>query len=115
MPTLHILQGPDKGHTFDITHTPSLVGRDSPDLPLTDNTISRRHAQLIKKNNTWVIKDLNSANGTYVNGVKISGSHELISSTEGQSSACVSGYGLYPYTCRQVQLLQSDQEKALLH
>ncbi|MBN2375860.1 MAG: FHA domain-containing protein [Sedimentisphaerales bacterium] len=77
MPTLHILQGPDKGHTFDITHTPSLVGRDSPDLPLTDNTISRRHAQLIKKNNTWAINDLNSANGTYVNGVKISGFHEL--------------------------------------
>ena len=77
MPTLHILQGPDKGHTFDITHTPSLVGRDSLDLPLTDNTISRRHAQLIKKNNTWIINDLNSANGTYLNGVKISGAHEL--------------------------------------
>ncbi|MCP4709380.1 MAG: FHA domain-containing protein [Planctomycetes bacterium] len=70
MPTLYILQGPDKGHNFDIDHTPVLVGRGSPDLPLTDNTVSRRHAQLTKINGVWTIHDMNSANGTYVNGVK---------------------------------------------
>ena len=70
MPTLYILQGPDKGHNFDIDHTPVLIGRGSPDLPLTDNTVSRRHAQLIKKNGVWTIQDMNSANGTYINGVK---------------------------------------------
>jgi len=70
VPTLYILQGPDKGHNFDIDHTPVLIGRGSPDLPLTDNTVSRRHAQLIKINGVWTIQDMNSANGTYVNGVK---------------------------------------------
>ena len=73
MPTLYILQGPDKGHTFDVTHAPTVIGRNSPDLPLTDNTVSRRHAELTQQNSTWVITDLNSANGTYVNGVKVSG------------------------------------------
>ena len=78
MPTLHILQGPDKGHTFEIEHAPALIGRDSPDLPLTDNTVSRRHAELLRKNGEkWLIRDLNSANGTYVNGVKLSASLEL--------------------------------------
>ena len=77
MPSVHILQGPDKGHTFEINHSPTLLGRNSPDLPLSDNTVSRRHAQLIKKNGTWVLYDLNSANGTYVNGVKVSSTSEL--------------------------------------
>ncbi len=78
MPTLYLLQGSDKGHSFDINNTPVLLGRNSPDVPLTDNTVSRRHAELIrKKNGTWVIRDLNSANGTYVNGIKLSGFIEL--------------------------------------
>jgi two-component system NtrC family sensor kinase len=77
VPSLHILQGPDKGHTFEINHSPTLLGRNSPDLPLTDNTVSRRHAQLMKKNGTWMLYDLNSANGTYVNGVKVSSTSEL--------------------------------------
>jgi len=78
LPTLYILQGSDKGHTFEVSQSPILIGRGSPDLPLTDNTISRRHAELKKKeNNTWIIRDLNSANGTYVNGVKLSSFLEL--------------------------------------
>jgi pSer/pThr/pTyr-binding forkhead associated (FHA) protein len=75
--SLYILQGPDKGRTFEVNHSPALIGRNSPDLPLTDNTVSRRHSQLIKKNSTWSIHDMNSANGTYVNGVKVSTSMEL--------------------------------------
>lgn len=71
MPTLYILQGPDKGHNFDINQSPVLVGRNSPDLPLTDNTVSRKHAELIREDSNWYIRDLNSANGVYVNGVKI--------------------------------------------
>ena len=77
MPTLHVLQGPDKGHTFDVPQSPTLIGRDSPDLPLSDNTISRRHAELTATNGTWSITDLNSANGTYVNGVKVSRSLDV--------------------------------------
>ncbi len=36
-----------------------------------DNTISRRHAHLVRQDGGWYIDDLNSANGTYVNGVKV--------------------------------------------
>jgi two-component system NtrC family sensor kinase len=71
MPTLYILQGPDKGHNFDISQSTAIIGRNSPDLPLTDNTVSRKHAELIQKKKQWSIRDLNSANGVYVNGIKV--------------------------------------------
>ena len=74
MPTLSILQGPDKGHSFDVERDVILIGRDSPDVPLSDNTLSRRHAELRRENGAWRIQDLNSSNGTHVNGVKLAGS-----------------------------------------
>ena len=78
MPTLYISQGSDKGKTFQVNESPLIVGRNSPDIPLSDNTVSRRHAELISKaDDSWVIRDLGSANGTYVNGVKLSGFMEL--------------------------------------
>lgn len=77
MPTLHVIKGPDKGRSFTVNHTPALIGRDSPDMPLADNTLSRRHARLDRHNGVWTLTDLNSANGTYVNGVKVAGPMDL--------------------------------------
>jgi signal transduction histidine kinase/pSer/pThr/pTyr-binding forkhead associated (FHA) protein len=48
-----------------------IVGRDSRQLPITDNTVSRRHCELIPENGEWVLKDLGSANGSYVNGIRV--------------------------------------------
>jgi len=76
MLSLSILQGPDKGHTFDADGDTVLIGRDSTDVPLSDNTVSRRHAQLRNEAGAWRIQDFNSANGTYVNGVKVAGTVE---------------------------------------
>jgi two-component system NtrC family sensor kinase len=70
--TLLVLQGPDKGRRFEVPDGQTLVGRDSRQLPITDNTVSRRHAELIPtEEGTWVLKDLSSANGTYVNGTRV--------------------------------------------
>jgi len=78
VPTLYVLQGSDKGRTLEVSSSPILIGRGSQDFPLSDNTISRRHAELIRrKDDIWTINDLNSANGTYVNGVKLSASLDL--------------------------------------
>jgi len=41
------------------------------DFYLDDNSISRKHCKLIKEDNTFKIVDLNSTNGTYVNGKRI--------------------------------------------
>lgn len=71
---LTVLQGPDKGKRFELPDTePQQIGRSSESLPLTDTTISRRHAELTPDDGKWFINDLDSSNGTYVNGIRIGG------------------------------------------
>jgi signal transduction histidine kinase len=69
---LTVIQGPDKGRKYELPdHEPQLIGRSSEALPLMDTTVSRRHAELTPDDGAWYIRDLESQNGTYVNGVKI--------------------------------------------
>ena len=73
MLTLLVLQGPDKGRRFELPDALALVGRDSRQIPLSDQTVSRRHAELIPAldDSDWILKDLGSANGSYINGVRV--------------------------------------------
>ena len=71
MANLIVLQGPDRGRTFETQSGPVLLGRDSDDIPISDQTVSRRHCELHPDNGTWILRDLQSANGTYVNGVRV--------------------------------------------
>lgn len=71
MLTLLVLQGPDKGRRFELPDEPVLVGRESRQLPITDNTVSRRHAELLPTDGNWVLRDLGSSNGSYVNGSRV--------------------------------------------
>jgi hypothetical protein len=50
------------------------IGRDaSCDLAIADMTVSRRHAQLERTDYGWLITDLESTNGTRVNGWRVRG------------------------------------------
>lgn len=71
VPTLFVLQGPDKGRTFHASDESTIVGRLSDQVPLTDNSISRHHAELRRDNGEWIIRDHHSSNGTYVNGNRV--------------------------------------------
>ncbi len=78
MLTLLVLQGPDKGRRFELPDSPALVGRDSRQLPLTDNTVSRRHCELLPGDKgDWILRDLGSSNGTYVNGARVASRQAL--------------------------------------
>ena len=69
---LTVIQGPDKGRRFELPdHEPQQIGRSSEALPLADRTISRRHAELTPDEGKWVLRDLQSSNGTFVNGVRV--------------------------------------------
>lgn len=71
---LTVIQGPDKGRKFELTtQLPQLIGRSSEALPIGDTTVSRRHAELTPDGKQWFIRDLESQNGTWVNGVRIAG------------------------------------------
>ncbi len=71
MPSLHVLRGADKGQVFGQIVEAVILGRFSDKIPLTDDSVSRRHAELRPENGRWVLSDLGSSNGTYLNGVRI--------------------------------------------
>ncbi|MBT6283440.1 MAG: FHA domain-containing protein [Phycisphaerae bacterium] len=69
MLVLEVVEGPDLGSVFSLpTNEPQLIGRSSEALPLSDPTISRRHAELTPDTGKWFLQDLASANGTFLNG-----------------------------------------------
>ncbi|HUN22978.1 MAG TPA: FHA domain-containing protein [Anaerolineales bacterium] len=68
-----IQSGPLAGQEINIEKTETLIGRDAAcDVVLNAPGVSRRHARLsLLPNGTIQIEDLGSANGTYVNGVRL--------------------------------------------
>ncbi len=80
MLVLSVIKGVDKGRRYELPdHEPQLIGRSSEALETTDQTISRRHAELTPDSGKWYIRDLQSSNGTFVNGVRVSTQRRLLS------------------------------------
>jgi len=46
-------------------------------IPIKDRYLSRKHAEIIAVDGAWRLKDLGSANGTYLNGTRVEGDHVL--------------------------------------
>ena len=64
-----ITAGPQQGVSVPVEPTINLGRAADSTLLLDDDYASARHAQLVQKDaSTWVITDLQSTNGTYVNG-----------------------------------------------
>jgi Nif-specific regulatory protein len=54
------------------------IGRSTTNrIVLTDDLCSRAHCEVFQSNGQWMIRDLDSRNGTYIDGQQISGDHEL--------------------------------------
>ena len=69
---LEVIEGPDRGKRFELpAHEPQLLGRSTEAIPLSDPSISRRHAELTPRNGRWWVRDLRSSNGTWVNGAPV--------------------------------------------
>ena len=61
-----------EGIRYRLTDKEFIIGREqSCNLVINDNNISRHQLQIIKDGVNYIAVDLNSKNGTYVNGVKI--------------------------------------------
>lgn len=64
---LTILKGPDEGKKITLTGDRMSVGRtDENDIVLADDTVSSKHASLIKEDGGWTLVDEGSTNGTFV-------------------------------------------------
>ncbi|WP_020472990.1 ATP-binding protein [Zavarzinella formosa] len=69
MARLIVIKGPDEGRQFDLPESQAVtIGRDrNNQITLHDTEVSRRHAELKLLGGSCTLKDLGSANGTFVN------------------------------------------------
>jgi len=76
--TLTIASGPSAGRRFSIDAAAITIGRhDQCDIQVEDRWLSRRHARIAWTGSGYIIEDLGSTNGTYVNGERVAGSRAL--------------------------------------
>lgn len=69
---LVIRQGPQAGMSFPLLGNQVIIGREeSIDITLQDPEASRRHARISWQMGQFVIEDMGSTNGTFINGVQI--------------------------------------------
>ncbi len=70
--TLRILDGADRGRVFENLPTPVTIGREEGNsLQLNDERVSRFHVKIQEDQDKVVLTDLESTNGTKVNGEDI--------------------------------------------
>ena len=71
-PRLVGVAGPLKDSIFNLEATETTIGRDAVNtLSINDPSVSRRHCVLTLEQDRYVIRDLKSRNGTYVNAVDV--------------------------------------------
>jgi len=73
-----MIQGPEPGQTFVLEQDKVEIGRDPRnEIVIGDPQVSRRHARITRRGDLWVIEDLGSTNGTFVNGMELTRPHTL--------------------------------------
>lgn len=66
--------GPTPGATYSLEGDQLVIGRDSAsNIAINDAEVSRKHARLNFQGGKYVIEDLGSTNGTFVNGQRLIG------------------------------------------
>jgi HD-GYP domain-containing protein (c-di-GMP phosphodiesterase class II) len=86
---LIVERGPEKGKRIRLLQFPASIGRDpANDIVIKDEEISRNHLRIKQRGRIYVVEDLESRNGTYINGDRVlnsilkNGDRLLIGSTE---------------------------------
>jgi diguanylate cyclase (GGDEF)-like protein len=64
--------GPDMGKRFPLTRSEIVLGRGADcDIQVDRDSVSRRHARVFRDGEAWMVEDLGSTNGSYVNDVPV--------------------------------------------
>ena len=78
MAVLQVLKGKTPGQLFPLDRECSVLGRHPEcDIVLDVGAVSRQHAQILHVGNEYFVEDLDSRNGTYVNGELTHGRRRL--------------------------------------
>ena len=82
--SLTIVDGPDVGEEYTLAGPVTSIGRGaSNDVPLTDTSVSRAHAEIRQQDDGFHLVDLESKNGSFVQGVPV---HDRLLSDEDRIS-----------------------------
>ena len=72
MTTLRVLEGPEKGKSFDLEGDIIFVGRGvKNDIQVPDRSVSRMHLKIFSIGTALFVEDLKSSNGTLLNGTPL--------------------------------------------
>jgi two-component system cell cycle response regulator len=76
--TLHVIKGPRAGEVLTVDRGDAVLGRgDDADLRIEDPSLSRTHVRFERDGDTLTITDLDSLNGTLVEGTRLTGTRRL--------------------------------------
>lgn len=86
---LLMVEGPEAGKRFYVDEAVLLIGRDPDcDIVIADRQVSRRHASIVVEKGSYVLKDLDSKNGTFLNGQEVGRAEVLSDGDEIQIALC---------------------------
>lgn len=112
---LRIVKGQNVGHAFCLMGHSIVIGRDEKcDLPIEDEQASRRHVELVLKKDRYFARDLDSANGLFINQKRIKGDFldpgDIL--TIGDTTFEVIGSGRQSIVAFEDKIVKADSPKA---
>jgi hypothetical protein len=76
--TLVVRQGAQTGTSFPLPPQATEIGRDeTADISLQDPEMSRRHVRVSWQEGRYILEDLNSTNGTFLNDTRVTATQQL--------------------------------------
>lgn len=111
VPTLQIMSGPFSGRLFTLERDVTIIGRNPDcDVVLQPKSVSRRHAAIVRKEGGFLLRDMGSTRGTFVNGQKIANPVML---QDGNTLQI--GELLLTFSGRLVQIQDGDEEQSTIY
>ena len=111
VPTIQILSGPFTGRLYTLERDVTIIGRNPEcDVVLQPKSVSRKHAAIVRKRGGFLLKDMGSTRGTYVNGQKLT---QPVLLEDGQTIQI--GELLLSFSSRFVQIQDGDEEQSTVY
>jgi serine phosphatase RsbU (regulator of sigma subunit) len=111
VPTLQIISGPFSGRLFTLERDVTIIGRNPEcDVVLQPKSVSRRHAAIVRKDDGFLLRDMGSTRGTFVNGLKIT--HPVMLQ---DGNTVQIGELLLMFSGRLVQIQDGDNEQSTVY
>lgn len=111
VPTLQIRSGPFAGQIFTLDRDVTIIGRNPEcDVVLQPKSVSRRHAAVVRKSEGFLLRDMGSTRGTFVEGQKIS---QPVMLRDGQTVQI--GELMLTFSSRLVQIQEGDDQQSTVY